>query len=170
MIKTALAQLEPEDRYNAVKDSGERRKFDTGSQRDISVGKGLPSLIPTYMLRRLAKHYENGARKYGRHNWMLGQPLSGYIDSLYRHVWAVQEGLDDEDHEAAAIWNLVSFMVTRHLIAQGQLPKSLDDMVYTVAQVRPPEPETPGQLNLWEMYKPVSLFAQPNQLSVVNLN
>lgn len=118
--------------FNEVKDSGNRQEFATGSRRDIEEGKGNPSLIPTYPLRRLAKHYENGAKKYGRHNWMLGQPLSRYIDSMERHVWAVKEGLNDEDHEAAVIWNMMSFMVTKKLIEEGKLPKELNDMVYTV--------------------------------------
>ena len=67
---------------------------------------------------------------------MLGQPLSRYIDSLERHIWAVKEGLDDEDHEAAVIWNMFGFMVTKKLIDDGQLPKELNDMVYTVEDAR----------------------------------
>jgi hypothetical protein len=122
--------------FTEVKDSGNRQEFNTGSRRDTPTGKGNPSLIPTYPLRRLAIHYENGAKKYGRHNWMLGQPLSRYIDSLERHVWAVKEGLDDEDHEAAVIWNMISFMMTQKLIEEGQLPEELNDMVYTVDDAR----------------------------------
>jgi len=122
--------------FTDVADSGHRQSFATGSVRDIEVGKGNPSLIPTYPLRRLSIHYENGSKKYGSWNWMLGQPLSRYIDSLIRHVWAVQDGLDDEDHEAAVLWNMMSFMVTKKLIDEGQLPKELDDMVYTVEGAR----------------------------------
>jgi hypothetical protein len=122
--------------FNEVKDSGNRQEFVTGSKRDIEVGKGNPSLIPTLPMRRLAKHYENGAKKYGRHNWTLGQPLSRYIDSLERHVWAVKDGMHDEDHEAAVLWNMMSFMVTKKLIEEGQLPAELDDMVYTVEDAR----------------------------------
>ncbi len=122
--------------FTEVKDSGNRQEFSTGSRRDTPAGKGNPSLIPTYPLRRLAIHYENGATKYGRHNWMLGQPLSRYIDSLERHVWAVKEGKDDEDHEAAVIWNMFSFMMTKKLIEEGQLPSELNDMVYSVADAR----------------------------------
>jgi len=122
--------------FNEVKDSGSRQEFETGSRRDISTGKGNPSLIPTYPLRRLAIHYENGAKKYGRHNWVLGQPLSRYIDSLERHLWAVKEGLDDEDHESAVIWNMIGFMMTKMWVEDGQLPKELDDMVYTIADAK----------------------------------
>jgi hypothetical protein len=122
--------------FNSVKDSGSRREFDTGSRRDRSTGKGLPVLIPPYPLRRLAKHFENGAEKYGKFNWVLGQPLSEYINSCQRHLWAVIEGLDDEDHEAAVIWNMCCFMETKRRIENGELPKELDDMVYTVEDAR----------------------------------
>jgi len=122
--------------FDEVKDSGERQEFATGSKRDLQEGKGYPTLIPTYPLRRLAKHYENGAKKYGKHNWMLGQPLSRYIDSMIRHTWAVQEGLNDEDHESAVIWNMISFMMTKKMIEEGHLPKELDDMVYTIDDAR----------------------------------
>ena len=122
--------------FNEVKDSGKRQEFDTGSKRDLQDGKGYPTLIPTYPLRRLSRHYENGAKKYGKHNWTLEQPLSRYMDSLIRHIWAVQEGLDDEDHESAVIWNMISFMMTKKYIEEGQLPEELDDMVYTVEDAR----------------------------------
>jgi len=123
-------------KFDEVKDSGHRQEFDTGSKRDTPSGKGNPSLIPTYPLRRLAKHYENGAKKYGRHNWILGQPLSRYIDSMVRHTWAVQEGLADEDHESAVIWNMIGFMMTKKFIEEGQLPKELNDMVCTVEDAK----------------------------------
>uniref|UniRef100_A0A6M3L7R9 dATP/dGTP diphosphohydrolase N-terminal domain-containing protein n=1 Tax=viral metagenome TaxID=1070528 RepID=A0A6M3L7R9_9ZZZZ len=122
--------------FNEVKDSGQRQEFVTGSKRDLQDGKGYPTLIPTYPLRRLSRHYENGAKKYGKHNWTLGQPLSRYMDSLIRHVWAVLEGLDDEDHESAVIWNMISFMMTKKYIEEGQLPSDLDDMVYTVEDAK----------------------------------
>jgi len=122
--------------FNSVKDSGKRQEFETGSRRDTQTGKGCPDLVPTYPLRRLAKHYENGAVKYGRWNWKLGQPLSRYIASLQRHLWAVEEGLNDEDHEAAVVWNMISFMETKRMIEAGELPKELNDMVYTVEDAR----------------------------------
>lgn len=122
--------------YDRVKDSGRREEFGTGALRDTGEKKGYPSLIPAEPLRRLAKHYQNGADKYGKHNWMLGIPLSRYYDSLFRHLMAIRDGEDDEDHEAAVLWNMVSFMETRRLIDEGQLPKELDDMVYSVNDAR----------------------------------
>lgn len=125
-----------EKSYDSVKDSGNRRDFGTGSVRDRAAGKGQPVMIPTYALRRLAKHYENGAEKYGLYNWMLGQPLREYLNSAYRHLWCVAEGMDDEDHLAAALWNVIGFMMTQKWIDEGQLPKSLDNLVITVEDAR----------------------------------
>ena len=119
-----------------IKDSGKREEFDTGSVRDTREGKGRFDLIPTYPLRRLAVHYENGAKKYVKWNWMLGQPLSRYLDSAERHLQAVKEGLTDEDHVSAVSWNMFSFCATKKLIEEGQLPKELDDMVYNVEDAR----------------------------------
>jgi len=89
-----------ETKFTAVKDSGERQQFSTGSVRDTQVGKGRFDLIPTDALRRLAQHYENGARKYGDRNWEKGQPLGRYLDSAFRHLVNVLDGKTDEDHAA----------------------------------------------------------------------
>lgn len=121
--------------FKAVKDSGQRQEFDTGSKRDTRDGKGRFDLIPTYPLRRLAKHYENGAKKYGDRNWEKGQPLSRYLDSCYRHLIAVLEGLDDEDHASAVAWNIFAYVATCQWIEEGKLPVELDDLNRTsVAQ------------------------------------
>ncbi|HUS51203.1 MAG TPA: dATP/dGTP diphosphohydrolase domain-containing protein, partial [Candidatus Paceibacterota bacterium] len=71
--------------FKEVKDSGKRQDFDTGSRRDTRDGKGRYDLLPVRAIKRLAKHYENGAKKYGDRNWEKGQPLSRYLDSALRH-------------------------------------------------------------------------------------
>lgn len=116
--------------FKEVKDSGKRQEFVTGSLRDTREGKGRFDLIPTYPLRRLAKHYENGASKYGDRNWEKGQPLSRYIDSAMRHLVGVLEGLSDEDHASAVSWNMFAYIHTLKLIEDGKLPKELDDLGY----------------------------------------
>jgi hypothetical protein len=115
-------------KFTEVKDSGKRQEFTTGSVRDTRDGKGRFDLIPTDALRRLAVHYENGSKKYGDRNWEKGQPLSRYIDSAMRHLCAVLEGLEDEDHASAVSWNLFAYIHTRNLIRAGILPKELDDL------------------------------------------
>ena len=37
-------------------------------------------------MRRLAQHYQNGAKKYAKNNWRKGQPISRYYDSAMRHL------------------------------------------------------------------------------------
>jgi hypothetical protein len=116
--------------YDEVKDSGEeRQEFGTGSVRDTREGKGRFDLIPTYPMRRLARHFENGAKKYGERNWEKGQPLSRYLDSAERHLMAVKDGDWDEDHEAAVIWNMMAFLATKDWIDRGVLGKQLDDLI-----------------------------------------
>jgi hypothetical protein len=100
-----------------VKDSGKREEFPTGSVRDTREGKGRFDLISPIALRRLAEHYERGARKYGERNWEKGQPLDRYIDSALRHINAFQVGDRAEDHLIAAAWNLFAHVHTEEMIA-----------------------------------------------------
>jgi len=113
--------------YEAVKDSGEHEGFATGSVRDTRHGKGRYDLLPPRAIRRLAQHFENGAAKYGDRNWERGQPLMRYLDSALRHTFATIEGLDDEDHAAAAAWNILAYIETAERIAAGMLDQDLDD-------------------------------------------
>lgn len=130
--------------FDSVSDSGQRQEFPTGSVRDTCVGKGAFEQIPTGPLRRLAVHFENGARKYGPDNWLKGQPLGRYYSSAFRHLLAMKEGKRDEDHAAAAAWNVFAFMETAARIESGQLPASLDDIGYcgTPARVNVDAPTT----------------------------
>jgi hypothetical protein len=114
--------------FNKVKDSGERRSFNTGSVRDVRTGKGRYDLLSPLALRRLAQHTENGATKYGDRNWEKGQPLSVYMDSMIRHAYNVLEGKKDEDHAAAMMWNAMAFIHTQEAIERGILPRELNDL------------------------------------------
>ncbi len=114
--------------FNEVKDSGQRQEFQTGSKRDTRDGKGRFDLIPPYALKRLAQHYENGAKKYGDRNWEKGQPLARYLDSAIRHAYAYLGGSRDEDHLAAIAWNAIAVIESEHRIQLGILPKELDDL------------------------------------------
>jgi hypothetical protein len=115
-------------KFDKVKDSGKRQEFKTGSVRDTNIGKGRYDLISPLMLQRLAKHFENGAVKYGDRNWEKGQPLSRYFDSTIRHLYKHLEGMRDEDHLAAAIWNIGAMIHTEELIERELLPKELSDL------------------------------------------
>ncbi len=64
-------------------------------------------------LEMLGKHLRKGAEKYQPFNWVKGIPVSRCLDSLGRHLKALQDGLMDEDHYAAALCNVV-FIITYH--------------------------------------------------------
>lgn len=131
--------------FKEVKDSGKRQAFSTGSVRDTRDGKGRFDLISPIFLRRLARHYENGAKKYGDHNWEKGQHLSRYLDSALRHINEYREGLRDEDHMIAAAWNIASFVHTQEMIGRGSLPKELDDLVSYMASADEAEAFNPPE-------------------------
>jgi hypothetical protein len=90
-----------------IKDSGEKRTFETGSVRDKRDGKGRCDLLPACALLRVAKHYEAGGKKYGDRNWEKGQPIGDLLDSGIRHLLNYMDGQADEDHLAAAAWNIL---------------------------------------------------------------
>lgn len=148
-----------------IKDSGERRQFESGAVRDIQEGKGrcdlmplevVADLLPAYdydkdgklthgpdpvmtyikafmkehdtksllkainyfaifaydkscatMLLEVAKHFEDGAKKYGENNWQKGLPVNCYIDSAVRHYLKWLRGDKDEPHDRAFVWNLM---------------------------------------------------------------
>lgn len=113
--------------YVAVADSGQRQEFPTGSRRDIEEGKGRYDLLPLYALHRLAIHFENGARKYGDDNWRKGQPYRRYFSSAVRHLVKWSVGYSDEDHLAAAAWNIMCLIETEFMVNQGKLTATLDD-------------------------------------------
>ena len=113
---------------SVLPDSGERSEFDTGAVRDAMIGKGMPSCIPIAALQAVSRRFEDGATKYGRDNWRKGIPLSRYVDSLYRHLWAFMQGDLSEDHGGAVIWNAMCLVETRKMIDNGDLPQTLDDL------------------------------------------
>jgi hypothetical protein len=141
-----------------IKDSGERREFDTGAVRDIQEGKGRCDLMPLSvvaqllggrddgisfdiilcdieifkrtgdaehlfraaerfaqagyrstcsMLLEVSKHFEEGAKKYGEHNWQKGIPVKCYIDSAIRHYLKWLREDEDEPHDRAFCWNIL---------------------------------------------------------------
>jgi hypothetical protein len=115
--------------FDKVQDSGDRSEFSTGAVRDARAGKGRYDLIPFRAMRRIARHFENGAIKYGESNWRRGIPMHCYLDSAIRHAYTYMEGNRDEDHLAAAAWNLVCALHTEEMIAEGKLPGELMDLV-----------------------------------------
>ena len=60
----------------------------------------------------LAKHYEEGAKKYNERNWEKGIPAHCYVDSCIRHLLKWYDGWDDEPHNRAILWNLAGLLWT----------------------------------------------------------
>ena len=85
--------------------------------------------------KRLAIHYENGAKKYDANNWRKGQPVSRYYDSAKRHLDKLIDGSDDEDHYSALLWNLVGIVQTKIDVEKGILPVELDNYPFTLKEV-----------------------------------
>lgn len=105
-------------------DKGERISYgDNMAIREPTLGKGRYDLITPFAEDRIAKWYELGSAKYADRNWEKGMPFSRYIDSAKRHINRYIKGMEDEDHLAAACWNLMAIM---HHEEMGEL--HLDDM------------------------------------------
>ena len=149
-----------------IKDSGERREFETGAVRDIQEGKGRCDLLPLMQVAELiasmttpdvvisdlaqyqrtknvvylfdaikafsaklgwstetamlevSKHFEAGCQKYGERNWEKGIPEHCYIDSAVRHYLKWLDGMTDEPHDRAVIWNLICLWWTHENITE----------------------------------------------------
>ena len=162
---------------HGLKDSGDRRQFETGAVRDRAVGKGLPALISAPLMTdycdmynetheysyvitelynilqsgdwgkaidifhslvmrtcfktamyRLSVQLEKGALKYSKRNWEKGMPLEEYINSALRHTFSIINEEDDEDHYAAALFNVMGLYHTGTMIKRGELPKDLNNL------------------------------------------
>lgn len=86
---------------------------DTGMLADaiVSDSDGLSDgtinrIWATAMLD-VAKHFEDGARKYSDNNWRKGIPVWCYFDSASRHLMKTILAWNDEPHDRAVLWNLM---------------------------------------------------------------
>ena len=90
----------------------EMEKFNTGAVREDKTGKGRCDLLPMCALIRLSKHYEAGSADHGERNWEKGIPMHSFLDSAIRHLFEYMDGQTNEDHLAAAAWNILGAMWT----------------------------------------------------------
>lgn len=72
------------------------------------------SIHPCTAILEVAKHYEDGARKYQERNWEKGIPLHCYIDSGVRHYLKHIRGDRDEPHDRAFLWNMLGAIWTHN--------------------------------------------------------
>ena len=106
---------------SGIKSNGEMTVFASGAVRDMHEGKGDMASLPWEAVLRLSKHYEAGTIKYKRWNYRLGIPVSSFIDSACRHLAKYQCGCDDEDHLAAAAFNILGAM-----LMENTMPEMVD--------------------------------------------
>ena len=80
---------------SAVKEFCEREK--------ISIAKAI---------LEVSHQYEDGAKKYGPRNWEKGLPVWNFVDSGVRHLLKFSDGMTDEPHDRAFIWNMIGAIWT----------------------------------------------------------
>ena len=107
----ALAQME-----YGIKDSGKRIDMGAGMTRDTEDGKiDYTLILDGPMFDRWAEHLTKGAKKYAARNWMQIQKgtrkeieaaMERAKRSFLRHSRQWLRGDTDEDHAAAAMFNM----------------------------------------------------------------
>ena len=124
-----MVSVEENKMLNKIKiESGNKRKFVTGAEKQAASGKGTPVLVPGDAILEVAKHFEGGIPIYGARNWEKGIPLSEILNSLERHLQQEKMGLTDEPHARALVWNALVYLATKLRIEKGLLPFKLADM------------------------------------------
>lgn len=63
-------------------------------------------LYPRAALKRTLKRYEHGRIKYGDRNWEKGLDTENCFNRAVEHLSKYADGWNDEDHLAAAIFNI----------------------------------------------------------------
>ena len=93
-----------------TKDSGERKRFASGMQRDVTEGKiDYTLVLDGPMFQRWAELMDRGARKYDKRNWMKAsgpEEYERFKESAFRHFIQWMNGDTDEDHAAAVLFNI----------------------------------------------------------------
>lgn len=87
-----------------------KRVFESGSQRDDDSNKPLVNHLDPYVRMRYGYLLREGANRYGKNNWRLGQPTETALESLHRHLAKFEMGCVDEDHLSAIIFNVQLIM------------------------------------------------------------
>jgi hypothetical protein len=132
---TVAQALDAHGFTSVVDHGGGTEKYVTGAVREATTGRGRFDLIPPYPIKRLACHYEAGAKKYLDRNWEKGIKLARFIDSTERHINSFKDGDRTEDHLAAALWNLCGYLHTEREIAEGRLPAELSNVPWEPSMV-----------------------------------
>jgi len=115
-------------KYDMI-DSGKRQSFGKDMAiRDTADNKPRPDLISPFAEERQGHWLRMGATKYTERNWEKGMPFSRCVASLRRHIMKYQQGMRDEDHLAAIMFNAMALIHYEEMIERGLLPAELNDM------------------------------------------
>lgn len=123
-----------------MKESGERKTFGSGMQRDVDTGKLDYTLVfDGPLVDRVAAHLTAGARRYSPRNWMRAsttEERDRFMESAARHFRQWLRGDRDEDHFAAVVFNMNGYEYVRdrlepnynitfpaYEVCEGTLPK-----------------------------------------------
>ena len=87
-------------------------KSKTGSLR-YNQGKPEMSQLDPEFLLELADMMTEAAKKYGKHNWKLGQAYSTPYDSCMRHLLAFMSGedMDKESGKSHILHSVANLMI-----------------------------------------------------------
>jgi len=112
---------------------GEFRTFSSGAVRDTAKKKPMVQLISPFFLRDLGEWLRFACRDrkpkpYPPRNWERGMPFSETVGSGFRHLLAIMEGDETEDHIAALGFAAMALAHYRHEIEAGRMDPELDDM------------------------------------------
>ena len=114
-----------------TKDSGKREKYASGMIRDTQEGKprfdlchaeGVP--YNEQMLTRFAALMARGVTKYGERNWELAEgkeELNRFRGSALRHMQQWYDGEEDEDHQAAVLFNLMAAETLKYKLKKKEI-------------------------------------------------
>lgn len=105
-----------------------KNKYKTGAEREKNVDKGRFDLLPPKALKRVAIRMQEGTKKYSDNNWKRGMPQHKFIDSALRHIFGYIEKQNNEDHLAAAAFNILAALEQDEKFKQGLLSKEFDDL------------------------------------------
>ena len=105
----------------------EKMDYASGANRSRMEGKGRYDLLGPRALRALARHMEAGIVEggYEARNWEKGLPAGRFFDSAIRHLYGWLEGRTEENHLAAAFWNVHCLIEMLERIDEGLLPRTL---------------------------------------------
>jgi hypothetical protein len=123
--------------YGIVRENREDGTPNLYDAIDYTIRYIKESTDDTYssVMKILAIHFQQGAKKYAKNNWRKGQPISRMYDSAMRHLWAVIDEKIDEPHAAALLWNLFAILQTKLDVKRGNLPKELDDFPFIKSEI-----------------------------------